>query len=357
MNIKIPGLIKQKLKSGNGYRYRVRQAGNPNKKTTVVPPTHKDFHRQYELARMGITDEQLTDTKAANPGTFSFLVNTYLDYLNVQKSNGLLSPLTVKKRTNLLKKLLRMTGNKEISHSMSTPQVVKIRDALGAHPTTANETVRLLSNMYEFGIERGYCTGNPAKGVKPMKKPKPEGATPWTFGDFQQFCRFFPKGTMAYLVLHILAFTGCRIGDVRVLSKKHEVKRQGVTYLEFQPVKKNSSFVSVPMLSQLKTAIQATPLTGMTYVVNEYGKQFATADALSQRFSKWCKQAGLEDRSAHGIRKSVATILAEHGHTTEEIMATLGHTEAETTAIYTKSAERSLMATKALNTLSVLTFD
>ncbi len=57
-------------------------------------------------------------------------------------------------------------------------------------------------------------------------------------------------------------------------------------------------------------------------------------------FSKWCRQAGLENRTAHGIRKAVGSILAEAGCTQYQNMTIHGHSESRTSEIYTRAVER-----------------
>lgn len=130
--------------------------------------------------------------------------------------------------------------------------------------------------------------------------------------------------------------------------------RQGVKFIEWQPEKRGASFVSIPMLPQLNEAIEAVEQIGSTYLVNGYGKPFATADAMSMKFRKWCKEAGLENRSAHGVRKAVGYMLAEAGRTQYQIMAVHGHSESRTSEIYTKGAKRPELARQAFEAMTDL---
>ena len=57
MDVKYPGLLKEKLPSGQ-YRYRVRVEGNPRKRIRLhVAPGHKDFSEHYHAARAGVEIE------------------------------------------------------------------------------------------------------------------------------------------------------------------------------------------------------------------------------------------------------------------------------------------------------------
>ena len=51
--------------------------------------------------------------------------------------------------------------------------------------------------------------------------------------------------------------------------------------------------------------------------------------------------------ACHGMRKTVGINLAENQASSYEIMATLGHSSAKVTEIYTKAADRRKMATRA----------
>ena len=73
----------------------------------------------------------------------------------------------------------------------------------------------------------------------------------------------------------------------------------------------------------------------MTFVVNEYGRPFASAAAFGNTFARWCIQAGLKpvlcddgrtrNYRAHGLRKSALRALAHAGCTGIEMMAISGH--------------------------------
>jgi hypothetical protein len=71
-------------------------------------------------------------------------------------------------------------------------------------------------------------------------------------------------------------------------------------------------------------------------------------------FSKWCRQAGLENRTANGIRKAVGSILAEAGCTQYQNMAIHGHSESRTSEIYTRAVERPELARQGLEAMEAM---
>jgi len=68
-------------------------------------------------------------------------------------------------------------------------------------------------------------------------------------------------------------------------------------------------------------------------------------------FSKWCRAAGLENRTAHGIRKAAGNILAEAGCSQYQIMAIHGHSESRTPEVYTKGVDRDELAAAGMETM------
>jgi len=138
------------------------------------------------------------------------------------------------------------------------------------------------------------------------------------------------------------------------LGRHNEIERQGVRYLEWRPEKRGAAFVSIPMTSQLRYAIAETRLVGPSYLLTSHGRQIGNADAMSQMFSKWCRQAGLENRTTHGIRKAVGSILAEAGCTPYQIMAIHGHSESRTSEIYTRAVERPELARQGMEAMEAM---
>ena len=200
--------------------------------------------------------------------------------------------------------------------------------------------------------ERGEIAQNPAAGIAPINKAPKGGARPWTAADLKAFKRAHPKGTTAHLWLTLQAFTACRIGDAIWLGRDQETIHNGSTWLEWQPRKKGSAPVSIPVLPQLFEATRASNVIGPAYILNEQGRPFASSEALRVRVQRWCIDAGLHGRSSHGVRKAVAELMAESGCTQHQIMAVMSHTQAKTSEVYTKGAERRILAADGMQALA-----
>lgn len=348
MKTKLKGLLCEPLPSGN-KRYRVRVKGNHRKRITLsVTPEDPDFLTHYNLAREGKKVES-EPVELDTPHTIGWLFNKYLKWMKDQADNGTFSAKTLKKRTNILGKILRDFDLADYHVNITRPVLIRLQDAMSATPSTADDTITAIRVVYDWAIDRGYCEVNPASRIKNFGR-KGNGSTPWTRADFSTFTDTHKPGSTAYLCLHLLAFTACRIGDARLLGRRNETMRDGVKFLEWQPEKKGAAFVSVPMMPQLQDAIRRCG-NQETYLRNSWDKPFSSGDALSQVFSKWCKQAGMENRTAHGVRKAVGHLLAEAGCSQYQIMAIHGHTESRTSEVYTVGVQRRKLAIQAMQSM------
>ncbi len=353
MNTRLPGLLCEKLPSG-AFRYRVRQEGKKtNRITLTVGPNDSDFFQQYKAARIGVKPEKATKIITTAPqGCIQWLADLHVAWLTTEVGHGNQSWKTLKKRKMMLNRLTSIAG--EFTTDIPRSEIVKFRDMFSNTPVMADDMVAAIRVMYDWGIERGYCAENPAKGIKNFGR-KGTGAVPWSVEDLKQFKDHHQPGSMAHLALTLVAFTACRIGDARLLGRQNEITRDGITYIEWQPEKRGASFVSIPIMPQLKKAIRDAKIVSPTnYLVTSHGRPFSSADAISQRFSKWCKEAGLQNRTAHGIRKAVGHILAESGCTQYQIMAIHGHSESRTSEVYTRAVERPELARQAISVMNNL---
>jgi integrase len=107
----------------------------------------------------------------------------------------------------------------------------------------------------------------------------------------------------------------------------------------------------IPISPELAEALAHVPRTNMTFLLTERGAPFTAAG-----FGNWmrdrCDEAGLPQCSSHGLRKLTATRLAELGCSEREIMAITGHKSVSEVSRYTKAAEQSKLAERAMAKMS-----
>lgn len=350
MDVTYPGLLEEQLPSGK-VRYRVRVKGDPKTRIRIhCGPDHVEFMRQYLAARQG---EQPEPIKAASdyatPRSIGWLVSLYFEHLEKRVLSGTLSPKTIKKKRNLLARLI-VRPDRE----MMIPQgkLIEMHDEMAATPAQADAFIEAVAVLYDWAMKRKHVRLNPARGIERIYE-KGEGATPWKAADVKAFLARHKIGTKAHVAISELLWTGCRIEDTTILGRRHECVIDGVPALRWQPLKKGSTEVSVPFLQPLKEAVRAPTIQGATYLLGRGGKPYSSGDSASAMFKTWCVEAGLPHLSAHGVRKGLGELLAELGCSQYEIMAIHGHSEAKTSEIYTRRVERWKLAHKAMERVNL----
>jgi integrase len=356
MRVDLPGLVVEAHRNG-APRIRVRVKGDKARRITIpVGQDHPDFLQHYHAARDG--REWVPGRRRVVERSLDWLCGLYLDYLKKMVEAGQASDATLKQRRSVLTRFcdhLDDDGDRYGGADMDMPPfaIVAIRDAWAATPGAADNLIKTIRAVYRFAKARDMVASNPAAGIEAINITK-GGAKPWTLADLKQFRDRHAKGSTARLWLTLTAFTACRIGDARILGRGHEVQRGGITHLEWQPGKKGSAPVSIPMLPALHEATRAVTVIGPAYLLNERGRPFASTEALRVRVQRWIAEAGLTGLSSHGVRKAVGDFLAENGATQHQIMAVMAHTQAKTSEIYTRGVDRRNLASSAMQAMKHL---
>lgn len=355
MRVKFPGYAPERR--GKRTLHRVRVKGDKARRLTIpVGPDHPDFSAHYHAARRG---EKLDGPRTREPSPMSLdaLVTAYLTTLERDVRYGNASPLTLRQRKSLLTRACDFDddqgGRMGDLHCDLPPAAIRhMMSQWGPATAQADNMVKALKTAYR---KMGWLDANPCIGIEPVHKSR-GGAKPWSAEDVQAFLKAHPLGTSARVYIMLGLFTGARLGDLCWLGRQNEVKRDGLTWIEWQPTKANSSFTSMPMAPQLREAIQATGVIGRAYILNREGQPFANGPSLAERVRKWTAEAGLSQRSSHGLRKALGGLLASAGATEHQIMSVLSHASPKTSEIYTRSAHRARMAREAMSNLKELDF-
>jgi len=114
----------------------------------------------------------------------------------------------------------------------------------------------------------------------------------------------------------------------------------------------------MPELQAALDAMQARADGVLTFLVNDYGRPFASAAAFGNKFADWCRAAGLQsvlcddgrvrNYRAHGLRKSALRSLAHAGATGVELMAVSGHSSLDQVQVYINEVEQERAADAAM---------
>ncbi len=367
------GLCEERTPAGTP-RWRVRVDGQKTKRITIpVGPGHDDFDDHYLAARAGL---KLIVNEKPKPAknTLDELCEKFLEWMEVQVKAGNLKQPTLNSRIigltqarNCLSpnKTMRMGAMKA---SLPREAFAHIRDSFGVRTGAAHTCLKALRAAYTWGEDHGYPTDSPIFKVKSGHIEK-GGADPWSDTDAEKFLARHGEGTMARRWFLLAEGTAGRIGDMHILGPRHEMTRNERLYIRFQPSKRGSSEVQLPLPWSFMIEVADLPVDAPAYLLTDKGTPFASSGSLDNAVRKWIIAAGLCEpvldddgnsvlekngkpklratRSQHGIRKRRAEQIAEASGSVYEVMAYLSHSDPKTAAIYTKRVDRAKLAERA----------
>src|SRR5713226_7248649 len=284
-------LVEDVDRHGN-VRIYFRRKGQPKIRLTEMPGAAA-FDAEYQRAFSGeLKPPSASQRTAAMPQTMRWLCEQYYASAAFQS----LAPSTRKVRRGILESICQRSGNFRFS-TMEARHVAKLRDEKAAFPEAANNRVKALRQLFAWANspEYGYATKNPARDVARLRSNNPDGK---------------------------LVFNETK-GSARIV-KAHEL----------------------PILPPLRQSIDATQIGHLVYLVTAFG-QPRSAKAFGNWFKKRCREAGLEDLSAHGLRKLGAQRCAEAGASEHQLMALFGWSSPQQAALYTKKANRAKLEAAA----------
>jgi integrase len=180
---------------------------------------------------------------------------------------------------------------------------------------------------------------DPLVGIK-LTKMKTVGHHPWEVSECEQFEAHHAVGTRARLAYELLLQAGQSKCDVVRMGRQHVRKRM----MTMRRQKTGVSF-NVEITPRLQEAIDAMPASNhLTFLVTAQGEPF-TAAGFGNYFRDLCVAAKLPARcTSHGLRKFAATYFAERGATDHQLMAWFGWSSISQAQVYTKAANRKVMA-------------
>jgi len=113
---------------------------------------------------------------------------------------------------------------------------------------------------------------------------------------------------------------------------------------------KTGEEIYAPISADFEAAVKAGGAGDLLYVISMHGREF-TRESFGNAFHDASNAAGVR-KSAHGPRKRAATLLAERGGTEMELQTVFGWRTNKQSEVYTRSANRKLMAKERKETKS-----
>lgn len=205
----------------------------------------------------------------------------------------------------------------------------------------------VLSILCAHAVELGIIPANPVQGVKQVRKDRDAAPVnrPWTLSERQVAIQNLPPHLRLPLVIAL--FSGMSEGDN--IRQPPTVVQNGCIKIR---TRKRGVWIDIPVLPMLaktlaeaKIHIAGKEHDAITLCTNSRGKPW-TLNGFSCSFRKALKvlnEKGLVgDRlTFHGLRHTVATVLAEAGVTAEDIAAVLGQCTSQMADHYSREADRS----------------
>jgi len=277
----------------------------------------------------------------------------FYEYLISEKN---CSPLTVDAYTrdmNLFTHALYLNNPNIDVENITTPMIRKyinfMKDTQNYKATTINRKINSLRSFFKFLISQGYIISNPAAPVTAPKKPE---RIPIYLkeDDLKKLIEAPEKYSKDHkvrdkLILETFIYTGIRRSELlhlnwidvdfglRVLSIKHGKgdKQRNIPL---------NDILQKDLWGYLQTRL---PLKIQCLFISDEGNRLSTT-ALQQMFTRYIHLTGLSGKgyTIHKLRHSFATMLIKRNVNLIAIQELMGHTDINSTKIYTHIDMRDL---------------
>ena len=320
--------------SGNERLY-YRPKGQKGVPLPDLPRDHPNFLAAYVKAA-GLSEPPLNSHRAGTigAGITAFLASD--EY--AMKSTG-----TRSHWRRALDTMRKNYGSGLLKH-LTQQHIQKDLAKLKPHP--ANNRLKVWRAVCSWWVETGLLVQNPTERIKRKKVPKSDGFKFWTAEDVEAFRDHWPLHTPERLALELLHWTGARMSDAVRLTEGMIGQDGWLTYKQG----KTGSEVHVPFhvaapsysepdgQTKLLAAMDARPTRHAVIIVTHFGTA-RSIKAASAWFAKAARAAGLEGKSAHGLRKRRANILGQNAASDKQSAAWLGHESLAMVQHYSRGAD------------------
>ena len=248
--------------------------------------------------------------------------------------------------------------------------LMQIRERFAHIPPTADKLMKEVSTMYNWGSRTGLIScANPADKIGTLNKS--DGHERVTYAEHAMYCRRWPVGTRQRLAFDFTLYSGVRVSDLNEAGPQSnrdgwlywtEAKgRDSTAHMGRSTANKQREWQLHP---ELLRSIAATPHGLHHYIVREDGKPYASPARLGRAIERWMRLAGIHKtkkvrgkctgKTAHGIRKLGATLLADAGADVLTIRDYLGHTSFAEAMVYIRERDKRLAARRAVALMDVV---
>ncbi len=315
------------VRVGRGPRIRIRSAfGTP------------EFDAEYQAAIAGVPARQTFKPAQAITGSLAWLIERYRETGEWTR----LSLATRRLRENIFRHVVDSAGIQPAA-KITSATIMAARDR--RTPIQAKHFMSAMRGLFRWAFRAKLIKSDPTGGVSDLPLPRSDGHLPWSDDDVTAFESRWPIGTRQRVWFDLLAYTGLRRGDAVRLGRQHV--RNGLATIKTE---KTGVVVILPILATLAKTLSAGPCGDLTFIAGKNGRPL-TKESFGNLFRQACREAGLVNRSSHGLRKAAATRAAEHGATEAELEAIFGWSGGRMASLYTRTANRQRLSIAAMSKL------
>ena len=301
-------------------------------RTRLPPLSAVSFDEAYHKVLAGAQPRR----SVVGTNSLRWLIDRYRETANYRA----LSYATKRQRDNIFKHVGETAGT-DAYRAVTRGDIMKGVQRRAHTPSQARNFLDAMRGLFRWALDIELIDNDPTASVKNPPRPKGDGYKVWTSGDVDAFEVRWLAGTKERVWLHVLLYTGLRRGDAVRLGKQH-VKDGSATLR----TEKNNMEVTIPILPMLADTLATGPTGDLAYIVGEKGRPL-TKESFGNLFRAACNAAGLEGKSAHGLRKLGASRAAEAGATVSELEALFGWKGGAMASHYTQAANRKKLSQSA----------
>lgn len=225
-------------------------------------------------------------------------------------------------RADATRKLYRVQLDKFVvlvgKHAVSRVELRHIRkivDDARWGAGTKNAFMSTLGALYTWGRKLGKTTLRPNEDFDKFEMGQHE---PWPEDIINAALQ--SDNDRVRLAVHILYFTGLRIGDA--CTVRWNMIEGGVLTITPSKTRRYRKTLYITLAAELRAELERTPIRGMTIMADAAGKPLRT-NALRDEIQAFTKALGVET-VPHGLRKNAVMALLEAGCTAAEVAAITG---------------------------------
>jgi integrase len=296
-----------------------------------------EFWAEYQSALASVPRKPAP----THEGTLAWLIERYRE----TTAWSYLAPATRRQRENIFAHVLETAGAQPFA-KITTAVIMAGRDRRANTPFQARHFLDAMRGLFRWALKARLIKIDPTAGIEDPPRPQGEGFAPWSEDDIAAYELRWPIGTRQRVWLDVLIYTGLRRGDAVRFGRQHV--RNGIGTIKTE---KTGTEVTLPILPVLDATLKAGPCGDLTFIAGESGRPL-TKESFGNLFRKACRDAGLHDRSAHGLRKAAATRAANAGATEAELEAIFGWQGGRMASHYTRTANRRRLAQGAMHKLA-----